>query len=246
MTDRFARRRSRWTEALALGLCMALAPRALAAQATGTVEGRVHDDQGAAVYTATVVLTGADSLPRTADTDRLGFFRVAGLAPGSYRVDASRLGHEPATAEVTVGAGERMTLELVLARAAVQVAGVEVEAVRSRARLRFEEVAGRTVHELGIEDLRRIPGVAEADLLRAIEVLPGVVSTSDFSSAFHVRGGSADQNLILLDGVPIISPFHLGGFFSVFNADMMARAELSSGGFPARFGGRVSSLVEIE
>jgi hypothetical protein len=73
-----------------------------------------------------------------------------------------------------------------------------------------------------------------------------VVSTSDFSSAFHVRGGSADQNLILLDGVPIISPFHLGGFFSVFNADMMARAELSSGGFPARFGGRVSSLIEIE
>jgi hypothetical protein len=232
--------------ALVLGLWAALAPRAAAAQTLGTVEGRVRDDQGAAVYTASVVLTGADSLRRAADTDRLGFFRVSGLPPGRYRVDASRLGHAPVTARVDVAAGARVELDLVLARAAVQVAGVEVAAERSRARVRFEEVAGRTVHELGIEDLRRIPGVAEADLLRAIEVLPGVVSTSDFSSAFHVRGGSADQNLILLDGVPIISPFHLGGFFSVFNADMMARAELSSGGFPARFGGRVSSLIEIE
>jgi hypothetical protein len=246
MTGRSGSRWARWSAALGLLACVALAPRGASAQTTGTVEGRIRDDQGVAVYTATVVLTDADSLRRSAETDRLGFFRVGGLGPGSYRVDASRLGHAPATTEVTVQAGGRVELDLVLARAAVQVAGVAVEAERSRARVRFEEVAGRTVHELGIEDLRRIPGVAEADLLRAIEVLPGVVSTSDFSSAFHVRGGSADQNLILLDGVPIISPFHLGGFFSVFNADMMARAELSSGGFPARFGGRVSSLIEIE
>jgi hypothetical protein len=72
-----------------------------------------------------------------------------------------------------------------------------------------------------------------------------VVTTSDFSSAFNVRGGSADQNLILLDGQPVFNPTHLGGFFSVFNADMIERAELQSGGFPARFGGRVSSVLDI-
>jgi hypothetical protein len=63
-------------------------------------------------------------------------------------------------------------------------------------------------------------------VLRAVEVLPGVVSTSDFSSAFNVRGGSADQNLILLDGFPVFNPFHLGGLFSVFNADVLGAAEL--------------------
>ena len=77
-------------------------------------------------------------------------------------------------------------------------------------------------------------------------MLPGVVSTSDLSATFHVRGGSSDQNLILLDGVPVFSPFHLGGFFSVFNPDMLDRVELQSGGFPAEHGGRVSSVLTVE
>lgn len=244
-----SQRRGTWgrgmRDALTLLALVALG-RPAAAQRTGTVEGRVRDDQGTPVYAASVVLTAPDSTRRTAETDELGFYRITGLGAGTYRADASRIGHAPASVPVLVRAGERTELDLVLGRAAVEVAGVQVEAERSRARVNFEQVAGRTVHELSVEELKRVPGIAEADLLRAIEVLPGVVSTSDFSSAFHVRGGSADQNLILLDGVPILSPFHLGGFFSVFNADMMARAQLSSGGFPARFGGRVSSLIEIE
>ncbi|HET9949942.1 MAG TPA: TonB-dependent receptor, partial [Longimicrobiales bacterium] len=121
-----------------------------------------------------------------------------------------------------------------------------VEAAASRDRARFEQLGGATVRELDLPELRAVPGLAEADPVRAIEVLPGVVSTSDFSAAFHVRGGSADQNLILLDGVPIFSPFHLGGLFSVFNTDMIERVELQSGGFAAEHGGRVSSVLEVE
>jgi hypothetical protein len=112
--------------------------------------------------------------------------------------------------------------------------------------VRFEEIGGVTARELELADLKRVPGVVEADPLRVVEVLPGVVSTSDFSAAFHVRGGSQDQNLVLLDGIPIFSPFHLGGAFSVFNADMLDRAELRSGGFAAEHGGRVSSVLQIE
>jgi hypothetical protein len=77
-------------------------------------------------------------------------------------------------------------------------------------------------------------------------VLPGVVNTSDFSSAFNVRGGSADENLITIDGFPIFNPFHLGGLFSVFNSDLVSRAELSAGGFPAQYSGRVSSVLNVE
>jgi hypothetical protein len=137
-------------------------------------------------------------------------------------------------------------VDVSLPRRAIEVEGISVEAERSRERVRFEEIGGATVRELNLADLKQVPGVAEADPLRAVEVLPGVVSTSDFSASFHVRGGSQDQNLILLDGVPVYSPFHLGGFFSVFNADMLDRAELQSGGFPAEHGGRVSSVLEIE
>ena len=133
-----------------------------------------------------------------------------------------------------------------MAAVVLEVEGISVEAERSRERVRFEEAAGGTVRELAGQEIKSIPGLAEADPLRAIEVLPGVVTTSDFSSAFNVRGGSADQNLILLDGIPVFNPTHLGGFFSVFNGDMIERAELQSGGFPARFGGRVSSVLEVE
>jgi hypothetical protein len=147
---------------------------------------------------------------------------------------------------VVLGPGETFEVEVLLDRSALQLQGISVEAAASRERARFEEIAGATVRELDLVELRAVPGFVEADPVRAIEVLPGVVSTSDFSAAFHVRGGSADQNLILLDGVPVFSPFHLGGLFSVFNADMIDRVELQSGGFAAEHGGRVSSVLEIE
>ena len=123
---------------------------------------------------------------------------------------------------------------------------VEGRRDEDRERDRFESDAGRHRARGGRRPLKVLPGLAEADVLRAVELLPGVVSTSDFSSAFNVRGGSADQNLILLDGFPIFNPFHLGGLFSVFNADAIARAELLAGGFGAEYGGRVSSVLNVE
>jgi hypothetical protein len=131
---------------------------------------------------------------------------------------------------------------------AVALPTVEVTSPREtrRERTRFETEAGVTARVIGGEELKILPGLGEADVMRAVEVLPGVISTSDFSSAFNVRGGSADQNLILLDGFPIFNPFHLGGLFSVFNSDVIARAELFSGGFGAQYGGRVSSVLSVE
>ena len=183
---------------------------------------------------------------RTVETDALGAFFFSQLAPGPYQLSASRLGFAPLERAVQVGAGEALDLVLTLETQAFELEGIRVEAERSRERARFEDQAGPTIRDLAGDEIKLIPGLAEADPIRAIEVLPGVVSTSDFSSAFNVRGGSADQNLILLDGTPIFNPFHLGGLFSVFNADMVARAELFAGGFPAEFGGRVSSVLYVE
>ena len=222
-----------------------MAVPALEAQ-LGTVQGRVRDDEGSAVYGATVrLLTGATTIG-AADTDRLGSFRLASVPAGTYQLLVQALGYAERSEVVALVAGQTLEYEFRLVRQAIELEGISVEAERSRERIRFEQLGGTTVREINLSDLEQLPGVVEADPVRAVEVLPGVVSTSDFSASFHVRGGSADQNLILLDGVPIFSPFHLGGFFSVFNADMLDRAELYSGGFPAEHGGRVSSVLQIE
>jgi hypothetical protein len=193
-----------------------------------------------------VLNSGSGTVAGGAESDELGYYHVERLPAGRYLLEVSRLGFLTQTREVELSPAERADEAFSLAAVVLEVEGISVEAERSRERVRFEEAAGGTVRELAAQQIKSIPGLAEADPLRAIEVLPGVVTTSDFSSAFNVRGGSADQNLILLDGIPVFNPTHLGGFFSVFNGDMIERAELQSGGFPARFGGRVSSVLEVE
>jgi hypothetical protein len=222
-----------------------LGPCALAGQ-SGSVVVRVTDPAGEPLAAVFVTLAPAsDTLARrTAMTDAGGRALFLQVPVGRHVVQAERLGFAAAVREVSVAAGATVRADLVLQEAAVGLPGVLVEAQRRRAR--FEETAGSTVGELTRTELKLVPTIGESDVLRAIEVLPGVVSTSDFSSSFNVRGGSADQNLILLDGFPIYNPFHLGGLFSVFNADMVARAQLMSGGFPAQYGGRVSSVLTID
>jgi hypothetical protein len=217
----------------------------LAAQ-DGTVQGRVRDDEGTAINKVTVALFRSGTPVVVADADRLGLFRCFEVTPGPYTVRVQGLGYSEYSEDIVVSLGETVELDLRLPRSAIELAGILVEADRSRTQARFEQVGGATVRELSLVEVRAVPGLAEPDPIRALEVLPGVVSTSDFSAAFHVRGGSQDQNLILLDGMPIFSPFHLGGVFSVFNADMIDWVELHSGGFPAEHGGRVSSALKIE
>jgi hypothetical protein len=238
--------RRRRLPALCLGLAAAMGclPSTSAAQ-SGALEVRVLM-AGAGVGGALVLARPvADTLAvHSAETGADGRASFDGLSPARYEVTARHLGLIGEWRSVQVAAGRTTRLELQLRQDAVTLPGVVVEAERRRAR--FEETAGRTVAEITQRELKLLPAVGEADVLRAIEVLPGVISTSDFSSAFNVRGGSADQNLILLDGLPIFNPFHLGGLFSVFNSDMVASAELMSGGFPAQYGGRVSSVLAVQ
>ncbi|MBT8395490.1 MAG: TonB-dependent receptor, partial [Gemmatimonadetes bacterium] len=214
----------------------------------GSIQGRIRAEDGTPSPGVLVLLyrDGSDRVFRGAESDALGYYHLEPLPPGSYLAVVSRLGLGTETREFEVSSNQRLTADFSLRTAPLELEGISVEAERSRERVRFENEAGLTVQELTGSVIKGIPGLVEADPLRAVEVLPGVTTVSDFSSAFNVRGGSADQNLILLDGIPVFNPTHLGGFFSVFNADMIQRAELRSGGFPARFGGRVSSVLDIE
>jgi len=215
------------------------------AQDSGTLTGRIVDGDGSVEAAGVRLLDGSDIIAEVgSDVD--GRFTFTGISAGQYTLAVSRIGLADFTRLVTIVADSTTTVEVRMRPAAVALSGIAVQGRASRERQLFEETAGVTVRELTSEDIRLVPGLSEADPIRAIEVLPGVVSTSDFTSAFNVRGGSADQNLILLDGIPIFSPFHLGGVFSVFNPDMVGRAELRSGGFGAEYGGRVSSVLRIE
>ncbi len=227
---------------------VSLLPGVLAAQ-TGGVEGRILDADGPPVFAANLMLalpTTPDQIERIAESDRFGYFRIESLFPGQYLLRVERIGYGEVVQPIEIVAGRRIEIDVTLTAAPVALEGIAVSTAETRERSRFLETAGVTVREISQAELRLVPGLAEADPIRAVEVLPGVVSTSDFTASFNVRGGSADQNLILLDGVPIFNPFHLGGIFSVFNADMVGRVELSSGGFPAEHGGRVSSLLLVE
>ncbi|HVG43780.1 MAG TPA: TonB-dependent receptor [Longimicrobium sp.] len=218
------------------------------AQGTGSLAGRVTSPAGVPVGGAAVTATSAAGEQRRARTGADGGWRIARVAPGRWTVRATRVGFAGAEQAVDVAAGAEARLELRLAETGVVLDPLEAVSRRdaARERTRFEGEAGVTSRVITGQEIKMLPGLGEADVMRAIDVLPGVVSTSDFSSAFNVRGGSADQNLVLLDGFPIFNPFHLGGLFSVFNSDAVARAELLSGGFGAEYGGRVSSVLNVE
>ncbi len=236
-----------WPLALAAALLALALPPAASAQ-NSAISGRVWSADGLLLASAGVrLVAAADSTRRrVADTDRLGFFAFTDVTPGAYVLTVNRIGYATYEGRVEVAAGTPLELDISLVAQPITLEGIAVEAERSRARARFEESAGATVQEISRVEMKSLPILVETDPIRAVEVLPGVNTVSDFTAAFNVRGGSADQNLILLDDIPIFNPFHLGGVFSVFNADMVQRAELQAGGFPAEYGGRVSSVLTVE
>ncbi len=124
----------------------------------------------------------------------------------------------------------------------------ELEAIEVVAEdvVKLEDETQMSVIEVPISQIKKIPALlGETDVLKALQLLPGVQSGGEGQSGLYVRGGSPDQNLILLDGVPVYNASHLFGFFSVFNADAISNVTLMKGAFPARYGGRLSSVIDI-
>jgi len=122
----------------------------------------------------------------------------------------------------------------------------EIEVIAAEQGERLEESTRMSTVSIPVKQLKLLPAfMGEADVLKALQLMPGVQSGNEGGSGLYVRGGGPDQNLILLDGVPIYNVSHLFGFFSIFNPDAVKRVELTKGGFPARYGGRLSSVVDI-
>ena len=233
-----------------LGSQVIIVPRAPreALPMDASVSGRVRSRIGVPVAGATVRLRllADTTVQSVTGTDALGFFAFRDLVAGRHRLTIGRIGYGLHHQEMELTADADRQVEISLAEEAIELDAVVVEARRSRERARFEESAGITVQELSVAELRNMPGFGEPDPMRAVSVLPGVTRVSDFTAVLNVRGGSGDQNLILMDRLPLFHPYHLLGIFSVFNPDMVGRAELRSGGFPAEYGGRASSVLLVE
>ncbi|KPM33706.1 TonB-dependent Receptor [Croceitalea dokdonensis DOKDO 023] len=173
-------------------------------------------------------------------TNEYGFYSIT-LPKGKYRVIVSYLGFQDVEQNITLDQNQKINFNL--REAAQQLDEVVVSENKERLDIRKPQMSVNTV---SVQTIKKIPVVlGEADVIKSLLLLPGVTSAGEASSGFNVRGGAADQNLILLDEAIIFNSSHLFGFFSVFNPDAIKDVKLFKGGIPARYGGRVSSVLEI-
>jgi hypothetical protein len=173
-------------------------------------------------------------------TNPYGFYSIT-VPKGTYDVQYSYIGYQAQT--VTIDLNQDVSRNLEMAGESKVIEEVEIVGRRLDENVTDIQMSKNT---LDLEQVRKLPALfGEVDIIKNIQMMPGVISAGEGTSSFFVRGGGADQNLILIDEAPIYDPSHLGGLVSVFNADVIKDSELYKGGIPARFGGRLSSILEV-
>lgn len=204
-----------------------------------TLYGFLYDKgSGEALIGANVYLkgTGVGTV-----TNGYGFYSLT-LTEGPCRIIYSYLGFQEVKKNIELNANTRLSLEM-------EETNVDMKEVEIIA-----EESGNNIHNLQMSGFRfnrkslsRLPGFAgDLDFLKALQAVPGIQTYGDGSALYYVRGGNCDQNLLLLDEVPIYNPAHLFGFFSAFSPDAINEVQVYKGDFPARYGGRLSSVIDIK
>jgi hypothetical protein len=203
-----------------------------------TLNGFVKDaDNGEELIGVTVYVP---ELKAGAVTNPYGFYSIT-LPKGTYEVQFSYIGYKFQSVRIELTGN-------VAHNVALQTEATVIQEIVVTDKRVDENVVSLQMSKntLDLNQVRKLPALfGEIDILKNIQMLPGVITAGEGTSSFYVRGGSADQNLILNDEAPIYDPSHLFGLFSVFNADVIKDSELYKGGIPARFGGRLSSILEV-
>ncbi|MCH1583359.1 MAG: TonB-dependent receptor [Flavobacteriales bacterium] len=208
-----------------------------AQEAQWVISGFIEDASSGEQLLGATVWHAASATGTTANL--YGHYSIS-LPAGKQEVLFSYLGYTPQKLQLELSGDLKLDIALV---SGLQLGEAVVEGGISE---RIEERVQMSRIDVPVDQIKRLPAVAgEVDLLKTLQLLPGVQSGSEGSSGIYVRGGSPDQNLIMLDGVPLYSVSHLFGFFSVFNADAVRNVSIMKGGYPARYGGRLSSIIEV-
>ena len=173
-------------------------------------------------------------------TNEYGFYSLT-IPKGTHSVVVSTIGYETKTLEISIQENSKLTIDI--KADAKELDAVIVNKNPYRTIINKPEMS---VNKIAISTIKKMPAIlGEIDILKSITTLPGVTNAGEGQSGFNVRGGAADQNLILLDEATVYNSSHLFGFFSVFNADAIKDLKLYKGGIPSRFGGRVASVLDI-
>lgn len=224
----------------AWGFIILLGPALVQAQ-TASIRGIVTGaDQGTALMNANVVLlTLEDDQVAAAATDVDGFYELRNLESGAYQIRISHIGYETHRDTVKLGS-ELHRYSVSLPETDRELEEVRVEAERGASR---REAGLQTV---GVADLERIPTAGPSgDLAAYMHTLPGVVSVGDRGGDLYVRGGTPSQNLILVDGLRILQPFHISNLYSAFPEEIVKSADVHAGGFGAEYMGAISSVIDV-
>ena len=246
--ERYASVAARGVAVGGLLVCCLIGGRRIGAQVptgsygVGVVAGRVLDSTTLEPRAgASIAVVGTT---RGAIADSTGRFVIGGVMAGDVTLRARLLGYRTADVHATVRSGDTTRVDIRLAVEATLLGAVKTEA-RSIDRELFEARPNVGTVQMTARATEGVPKFGESDIIRVVQLLPGVEARNDFSTGLNVRGGEADQNLILLDGYPIYNPFHLGGLFSTFIDPTVRDLTLMTGGFPARYGGRLSSVLDV-
>jgi hypothetical protein len=225
----------------------ALAGQEAAAHGSRTLSGRAIDALTQVPLAGTrIELAGTG---RSAETGADGSFAFVDVTGEVVRLRAARLGY--ATLDTTlVLAGGPAHVILHLRALPFDLAPLTTRAERlsggaERERAMFDREVTPGLVGISGQELQDLPAVGEPDVLRSLQVLPGVVFLNDLSARLHVRGGAPDQNLFLLDGARVFAPYHMFGMVGAFNTDAVARVEMYRGALPARYGGALSSVIDL-
>ena len=206
----------------------------------GAIRGFVYDaDNGEPVIFTNVYLDGTTI---GASTDVNGYYSITKLEPGTYKLTVSAIGFEKFQESIVVEKDDIVNKNITIKPAAVEMDEFVVSAAKKEAKTQVN----MSVVKLTPKEIKTMPSIGgQPDLAQYIQVLPGVVFTGDQGGQLYIRGGSPIQNMVLLDGMPVYSPFHSIGLFSVFDTDALRNADVYTGGFNAEYGGRISSVMDI-
>ena len=208
-------------------------------QNTSSINGFVRNDLNGEPISYANVFISNTSLG--AATDRDGYFVISDIPSGTYEVNVSMIGYAVHKETIDLTNTSSIRIEVRMKEQVIKGSEILVTAERQK----FERSIESSQISLDIREINSAPAFIEPDVFRTLQMLPGVQTTSDFSSALYVRGSTPDQNLIMLDGIVVYNPYHLGGIFSTFNTDAIKEADFHAGGFPARHGGRMGAILNV-
>jgi len=175
-------------------------------------------------------------------TNEKGYYIIHQIPVGKYQLVFSYIGYEDVYKEIEIAEGRNLIVNVEMKPAIIEIGGINVLAERAR----FEKGVEVSHITFTPREIKSVPRIFESDLIKILQLMPGVVAMHDLSNKLYVRGGSPDENLVLLDGITVYNPStHLFGLFSTFNPDAVGDAELYAGGFPVGYGDRLSSVLDI-